>query len=593
MMKKLSAVALLFLAILAGTTLVSSPNFSVKAAEQRGIISIAFDDNYQNQYDYAFPLMEEYGIVGTFYVCTQNIGVSGYMSSVQLQTIASSGNEIGSHSHTHTSFTLLTLNEINYECTHSKEILDGYGLTVNNFAYPNGVTNDNIDSIVSEHYRSGRTAYVGPYVMAAPTNQFRVSGFSAETADSTALTLLKGMVDQVYQANGWAIIFFHNIIPNVYTQPYTTSAEDFESFLSYLVSKGVRTSTVNQALELASLSMNTNFGTISPTSGLYSWGATYNIEAFAPTAVDGERFIWIGWNGSGVGSYSGPNNPSSITLQGPISQTAVWKREFRLIVSAENGETSPSAGEYWYQAGSVVNIEAFPEEAGSGERFVWNGWKGTGSGSYSGVDTYASIVMNGPITQVPDSIHQYYVTVSSAFGVAEGTGWYDSGATARATMAQSIVNASSDVKRIFAGWGGDATGTGLISDEMVVDRPLRAIALWKTRCLVVFDQEGLPDDFNASVVLNSTIHSLPFSVWIGEEDTLQFIFQDQFPEGFARSYVLKFPLNQSLSSVTSPVKMVAQYDSQYSMGLFVAIILPLILVFLVASILLLRKRKLI
>jgi hypothetical protein len=128
---------------------------------------------------------------------------------------------------------------------------------------------------------------------------------------------------------------------------------------------------------------------------------------------------------------------------------------------------------------------------------------------------------------------------------------------------------------------------------MVVDRPLTAIALWKTRCLVVFDQEGLPDDFNASVVLNSTIHSLPFSVWIGEEDTLQFIFQDQFPEGFARSYVLKFPLNQSLSSVTSPVKMVAQYDSQYSMGLFVAIILPLILVFLVASILLLRKRKLI
>ena len=591
-MKKSSAIALLFLvAILSGTILAFTPNFTVKAEGQHGVISIAFDDNYQNQYDYAFPLMKAHGIEGTFFICTRNIGVSGYMSAAQLQTISSSGNEIGSHSHTHTSFNLLTPDEISYECIHSKQILEGYGFTVTNFAYPNGVTNDNIDSIVSDNYRSGRTAYIGPYLMQIPTSQFRVSGFSAETADNTALSLLKGMVDQVYQTNGWAIIFFHNIIPNVYTEPYTTSSEDFESFLSYTISKGVQTLTVNQALEQTSLTTNANFGTISPPSGLYGLGTTLNIQATPPPVVDGERYIWIGWNGYGVGSYSGSNNPSQITLNGPISQTASWRHEFKLLISAENGDTSPSIGEHWYEAGSVVNIEAFSPTAEPGERFTWNGWIGTGSGSYTGSDTFASVVMNGPITQEQNWIHQYLVTVSSVFGIAGGTGWYNKGTTAFATLDISDANASSGVQYTYAGWTGDASGSGLTSDPMIVNKPMNAVASWKKQYLVTFDQAGLPDDVNAGISVNYTTQKLPFSVWVSEGDNLQFAYDSQFPDGFARSYVLTYPLSQSLPSITSPVKMIAQYNLQYSLGFFVAITIPLILVFLLTLVLLLRKRK--
>jgi len=584
-------VSIFLVSALAAALMAASPIFSVKAEEQHGVISITFDDNYQSQYDYAYPLMKEYGIVGTFYICTQNIGVSGYMSVAQLQSVVSSGNEIGSHSHTHTSFTSLTPDEITYECIHSKQILENYGFTVTNFAYPNGVTNDNIDAIVSENYRSGRTAYVAPYLMEAPTNQFRVAGFSAETADYTALSLLKGMVDQVHQTNGWAIIFFHKIVPHVYTQPYTTSAEDFESFLNYTVSKGVQTLTVNQALDLTTLSTSANFGTVSPTSGLYGSGTSLDIWAVSPTAVDGERYVWLGWDGSGIGSYSGSENPHSITLNGPVSQTAMWRHEFRLTISAENGDTSPSVGEHWYEAGSVVIIEAFAPTAGSGERFIWNGWVGTGQGSYSGTNAYASIVMNSPITQEQTWFHQYYVSISSAFGVAEGAGWYNAGSTARVTIDPPIVNGSSEAQPLFKGWGGDASGTDLTSDAMTVDKPLTAVALWQSQYLVIFDQTGLPENFEANVLVNSTTHDLPFSVWIGEEDNLQFVFPNQLPEGFARAYVLTSPLNQSLSSVTSPTKMIAQYDLQYTTGFLAAILLPLILVFLVTSILLLRKRR--
>jgi hypothetical protein len=35
--------------------------------------------------------------------------------------------------------------------------------------------------------------------------------------------------------------------------------------------------------------------------------------------------VWVSnWTGSGNGSYSGPNNPASITTNGPITETATF-----------------------------------------------------------------------------------------------------------------------------------------------------------------------------------------------------------------------------------------------------------------------------
>ena len=191
--KAKAILALCFAAVITGAMLLSPASFLVEAEMLHGVVSIAFDDNYLNQFDYAFPLMQSRGIVGTFYVLTDNVGKTGYMSFVQLQTLQSGGNEIGSHSKSHVTLTSLSETQIRQECSYSKQVLQNYGLSVSNFAFPNGHTNATVDSIVSEYYRSGRTAYEPPYLMEAPTSQFRLAGFSAETGDSTALSLLKGM----------------------------------------------------------------------------------------------------------------------------------------------------------------------------------------------------------------------------------------------------------------------------------------------------------------------------------------------------------------------------------------------------------------
>jgi Divergent InlB B-repeat domain len=66
------------------------------------------------------------------------------------------------------------------------------------------------------------------------------------------------------------------------------------------------------------MSHNTG-GTVSPASGWKNSGATISISA---TPATGYHFT--NWTGTGTGSYSGTNNPASITMGGPISEAATF-----------------------------------------------------------------------------------------------------------------------------------------------------------------------------------------------------------------------------------------------------------------------------
>ncbi len=64
-------------------------------------------------------------------------------------------------------------------------------------------------------------------------------------------------------------------------------------------------------------------GNVTPSSGWHSAGSPVIITAFANSS-----WLLIGWNGTGNGSYSGPQNSSQITMNGPINETAFFAFAF-------------------------------------------------------------------------------------------------------------------------------------------------------------------------------------------------------------------------------------------------------------------------
>jgi hypothetical protein len=61
----------------------------------------------------------------------------------------------------------------------------------------------------------------------------------------------------------------------------------------------------------------TNAGVVSPPTGWFNASGTLNL-----TASPGFGWVFVGWNGSGTGSYTGPNATASVVVGGPLSERA-------------------------------------------------------------------------------------------------------------------------------------------------------------------------------------------------------------------------------------------------------------------------------
>jgi peptidoglycan/xylan/chitin deacetylase (PgdA/CDA1 family) len=135
---------------------------------------ITFDDGYQDNFLYAFPILKKYNIKATFFVTTGYIGQSkpfywdykNYtkfaeqdycMTWDQLRALNSAGMEIGSHTVHHYELTQLSKEEIMFELAESKRILDKeLAQDTKTICYPRGRVPVNIDRIAqSQGYAQG------------------------------------------------------------------------------------------------------------------------------------------------------------------------------------------------------------------------------------------------------------------------------------------------------------------------------------------------------------------------------------------------------------------------------------------------------
>lgn len=139
-------------------------------------VIVTLDDGYADMAEYAFPILQRYGLKAVAYVVTQRLGLTntwdeanGYrtmrlMNADQIREWAGKGIEFGSHMRTHPHLTSLSEEQLTDEIEGSRDDLQSVlGTEVLSFAYPygDGAKNSAIRIKMMRTYRLGMTVHEG------------------------------------------------------------------------------------------------------------------------------------------------------------------------------------------------------------------------------------------------------------------------------------------------------------------------------------------------------------------------------------------------------------------------------------------------
>ncbi len=123
-------------------------------------VILTFDDGWENQYKYAFPILKKYNYTATFFVFTNAIGRERFLTWSQIKEFVAAGMTIGDHTKSHPYLHKITdENELRKEIIGSREILEReLGKKIDIFAYPFGRYNQEIVDVLKENgFRAART----------------------------------------------------------------------------------------------------------------------------------------------------------------------------------------------------------------------------------------------------------------------------------------------------------------------------------------------------------------------------------------------------------------------------------------------------
>jgi peptidoglycan/xylan/chitin deacetylase (PgdA/CDA1 family) len=136
-------------------------------------VAITFDDGFQNNYLYAYPVLKKYNIPAAIFVIVNRIGSPGFLNWEEIKEMSDSGLvTIGSHTRTH--FWLLGSDPrfLEDEVVNSKKILENkLGKKVNLFCYPMGAFDDKSKKAVED---AGYECAVSTKAKNAPTDIYAI-----------------------------------------------------------------------------------------------------------------------------------------------------------------------------------------------------------------------------------------------------------------------------------------------------------------------------------------------------------------------------------------------------------------------------------
>jgi len=154
-------------------------------------VILSFDDDWEGQYLYAFPLLKKYGFTATFYIWVVVVGMKNHMTWDQIREMQKEGMKLGAHTITHPYLTRLRTEEtLRHEILGSKEIIEAQtGAAVTSLAYPFGQYDERVvEAARAAGFTSARSTWPG--VVHSKEGLFSLTGLTrTETETSLVQTM--------------------------------------------------------------------------------------------------------------------------------------------------------------------------------------------------------------------------------------------------------------------------------------------------------------------------------------------------------------------------------------------------------------------
>jgi peptidoglycan/xylan/chitin deacetylase (PgdA/CDA1 family) len=213
----------------------------------RGIVSIAFDDGYESDYTHARPVLDKYHFPATSYVVGSLVGGAGRLSMTQLKNLQDlNGWDIASHSYTHSNLTERARPEIETDLELSKQFLERNGLYKGSehFAYPYGeFDEEELRSLVQKYFSTARAA-AGPGETLPPSDPYRLRAMVV--VNTTLPSEVSQRVQDAIAGGDWLILVFHKVVDSDADEDSEYLQSNFEQIVDDIASRGVEVLTVSE-----------------------------------------------------------------------------------------------------------------------------------------------------------------------------------------------------------------------------------------------------------------------------------------------------------------------------------------------------------
>jgi peptidoglycan/xylan/chitin deacetylase (PgdA/CDA1 family) len=192
-------------------------NVATKTAAMRNpapLVTFCFDDVAASACTSGAPILEQYGVRGTYFVSAGGFGATGPCGNIarkeHIRDLMLSGHEIGCHTYSHLAVSRVSRRRLSEDLLLNRQALAGIGAVPRNFCYPYGDVSFAAKRFLENRFDSCRASIPGINHGRIDLGAIKANELSGRNLDRSRI---RSLVTRTAASNGWLIFYSHDVAP--------------------------------------------------------------------------------------------------------------------------------------------------------------------------------------------------------------------------------------------------------------------------------------------------------------------------------------------------------------------------------------------